>query len=131
MALDVGEKRIGVAMADTAVLIAFPHSTIQVDGTEYATIASLIQNEKIDTVVVGYPRSQSGSQTQQTTAIEAFTMKLKSTGVVCAYQDESVTSIQAEQRLKAQKKPYSKGDIDAMAATIILQDYLEANHGRI
>jgi putative holliday junction resolvase len=43
------------------------------------------------------------------------------------FQDESLTSVIAEQRLVATKKPYSKGDIDATAAALILQDYLEAN----
>ena len=44
------------------------------------------------------------------------------------FQDESLTSVMAEDRLKASGKPYEKGDIDAMAATIILQDYLEIHY---
>ena len=49
--------------------------------------------------------------------------------VKIAFQDESLTSVMAEQRLIAHKKPYSTGDIDSQAAAIILQDYLEVNYG--
>jgi len=123
--LDVGEKRIGVALADDTVRIASPLQTIVVDGTEREVLHALIANRSADTVVVGYPRNQAGEPTAQTRYVEEFiaTLGLPSSHVV--FQDESLTSVLAEQRLKAQGKPYEKGDIDAYAATIILQDYLE------
>lgn len=131
LALDVGEKRIGVALADDQVKIAIPHVTIAVDGTEVGQIENLAALEASQVIVVGYPRNQAGEATAQTQFTQDFVAKLPETlAAKVVYQDESLTSVQAEQRLKSQGQPYTKGDIDKMAASIILQDYLEA-HGRI
>lgn len=128
VALDVGEKRIGVAVADTAVRIAVAYGTIEVDGTEREAIARTMVNEHADTLVIGYPRNQAGEPTAQTAYVEAFRKSLNDIAEYVVFQDESLTSVLAEQRLKSHKKPYSKGDIDAQAAAIILQDYLEIHH---
>ena len=125
VALDVGEKRIGVAVGDSGVRIAVPFLTIDVDGSEIEQIARIVINEKADTVVVGYPRNQSGEATAQTAYVEQFAEKLTDIAPSLVFQDESLTSVLAEQRLQSYKKPYSKGDIDALAATMILQDYME------
>jgi putative Holliday junction resolvase len=126
--LDVGEKRIGVAVADSAVRIAVPFDTVIVDGNEIETIGRILLQEGADTIVIGYPRNQLGEPTAQTAYVEAFAKKLEEFAKTIVFQDESLTSVLAEQRLAAHKKPYSKADIDAQAATIILQDYLEASH---
>lgn len=128
VALDVGEKRIGVAVADTAVRIAVAYDTVEVDGSELEVIARIVIAEQADTLVIGYPRNQAGEPTAQTAFVEAFSENLKDVAEKIIFQDESLTSVLAEQRLKSYKKPYSKGDIDAQAAAIILQDYLEANY---
>lgn len=128
LCLDVGEKRIGVAIADTAVRIAIPFDTIDVDGTELESISELIQKENTDILVIGYPRNQAGESTAQTKFVEEFANKLTDIAPKIVFQDESLTSVIAEQRLVSYKKPYSKGDIDAQAAAIILQDFLEANY---
>jgi putative Holliday junction resolvase len=127
LALDVGEKRIGVAIGDSAVRIAMPLETLETDGLELGRIARLVVGEKIHTVVIGYPRNQSGEPTAQTQYVEAFAEQLHDIAPHIAFQDESLTSVLAEQQLKSYGRPYSKGDIDARAAAIILQDYLE-NH---
>lgn len=129
MSLDVGEKRIGVAVADTGIRIAVPFTTIEVDGSEVAAIAEVAVKERAGTIVVGYPRNQQGEATAQTAFVEAFTEKLADIDARIVFQDESLTSVLAEQRLKAHNRPYSKGDIDAQAAAIILQDYLEQHYG--
>lgn len=127
LALDVGEKRIGVASATTAIRIAVPMGAIQVDGDEVKAIAEMVIREGADTVVIGYPRNQAGEPTAQTAYAEAFADKLKDIAPV-VFQDESLTSVLAEQRLKSYGKPYSKEDIDTQAAVLILQDYLESNY---
>ena len=127
VALDVGTKRIGVAVADSVVPIAIPLVTVEVDGTEIDTIKRIVDDRSAGKVVVGYPRNQSGQATDQTAISEAVGRKIADFAEV-VYQDESLTSIMAEDRLKAAGKPYTKGDIDAAAATIILQDYLEQNY---
>ena len=127
LSLDVGERRIGVAVADTAIRIPVTLETIEVDGSELTAIAKIVTLDNIDTIVVGYPRNQSGEPTAQTTYVLQFAQQLKDMAPV-VFQDESLTSVIAEQQLKADKRPYTKGDIDARAATLILQDYLEIHH---
>ena len=129
IALDVGEKRIGVAVADDSVRIAVPFTTLEVDGNEITAIAELAIREDTDTIVIGYPRNQQGEATAQTDYVEKFARNLEEIGPKLVFQDESLTSVLAEQRLIDQKKSYTKGDIDAQAACIILQDYLEATYG--
>lgn len=125
LALDVGEKRIGVAVAHGDVRIAVPLETIVVDGTEIARIEKLVKIEGVSTLVVGYPRNQSGEATAQTVYVEAFVKRLGNGVPEIVFQDESLTSVLAEEHLNTSKKSYTKGDIDAKAAALILQDYLE------
>jgi len=126
--LDVGEKRIGVAVADTAVRIAVAFETIEVDGTELNKIAEIVLREGAKTLVVGYPRNQQGETTAQTQYVERFAAQLEEVVENIVFQDESLTSVIAENRLIAMKKPYVKGDIDAQAAAIILEDYMETHN---
>lgn len=125
LALDIGQKRIGVALGDDMVKIAVPMETIEVDGNELEAIAKYIAREEADVVVVGYPRNQSGEPTAQTAFVEAVAKQIETFTPKVVFQDESLTSVLAEQRLKALGKPYTKADIDAHAAALILQDYLE------
>lgn len=123
--LDVGEKRIGVAVADTSIRIAVAFDTIEVDGNELAKIAEIVLREGAEMIVVGYPRNQMGETTAQTSYVERFAEGLKDIAREIVFQDESLTSVMAENRLIDMKKPYTKGDIDAQAAAIILEDYME------
>jgi putative Holliday junction resolvase len=71
-----------------------------------------------------------GQVTQQTEAIEAFSEDIRQhINIPISYQDEAVTSRQAEAELQARGRPYKKGDIDALAATYILEDYLTEHPG--
>ena len=132
MSLDVGTKRIGVAKADSNVRIAVPYSAILVDGNEFTKIASLARAWSIDGFVIGLPRNSQGVETAQSAYVRKFAQRLKTVipGAKICFQDESLTSVEAESRLKNRKKGYSKGDIDSEAATIILQDFLEEHAGR-
>lgn len=125
LGLDVGAARIGVALADSAVRIAVPQGYIEVDGNEMTAIAELAISSSTDTIVIGYPRNQSGEPTAQTAYVEEFAKKLRDFDATIVFQDESLTSVMAEQRLVSRRKNYVKGDIDSEAAAIILQDYME------
>ncbi len=126
LALDVGEKKIGVAAADGSVPIAQPLCAVDVDGTELEQIRNMAEEEGAGTVVIGYPRNQSGEPTKQTAATEEFARRLEVViDIPLVFQDESLTSVLAEERLRLAGKPYDKGAIDAMAAALILQDYIE------
>ena len=128
LALDVGEKRIGLALANDEVKIAVPFGWQEnTDNIVQEIIEELIKND-ISTIVVGYPRNQSGEATLQTEYVEKFVSRLAEIDldIDIVYQDESLTSVEAERRLGRVK---DKGEIDAEAASIILQDYLDEKYG--
>lgn len=131
LALDVGSKRIGVAKADTDVKIAVPMMTILVDGTELNEISKLIDEVKPEAVIIGYPRNQAGEATEQTKSVEKFAESVQALDVEIVFRDESLTSVMAEDRLhyKGKNSSVERSEIDAEAAAIILQDYLEENYG--
>ncbi len=126
LSLDYGASRIGVALGDSQIKIAIPQETITNDDRAIDEIVRLAELESIDKIIVGYPRNQSGEPTKQTAEVEAFAQKLRQVFSRVVFQDESVTSVLAEERLKSYGKPYSKADIDAMAAVMILEDFLES-----
>jgi putative Holliday junction resolvase len=81
-------------------------------------------------LVVGLPRNMSGEPTKQTELVRQFVVRrLAGFELPMHFQDESLTSVKAEQELQQRKKPYVKGDVDALAATYILDDYMEDTYG--
>lgn len=131
IALDVGTKRIGVAKADTNTKIAQPDGFIFVNGQEFVEIAKRARTLGTGLFVLGLPRSNEGNETQQSAYVRQFARQLAQTipHAKIRFQDESLTSIEAERRLKMRKKSYDKGEVDAEAAAIILQDFIEQNSG--
>ena len=125
--LDVGTKRIGVAKADSSTKIAVPDGFVNVNGQEFAEIARIARMYSTATFVIGLPRNNSGEETKQSMYARNFArqlaMSIPNTRIY--FEDESLTSVEAERRLKERKKKYQKGEIDAEAASIILQDFLE------
>lgn len=126
LALDVGERRIGLAFGDTAVKLPIPLEAVETERFTAEYLRALIGEKQVDRLLVGLPRNQSGEETAQTRWVRAFVDALGRLPVPVLYQDESLTSVLAEERLKASGRAYSKGDIDSMAASLILSDYLEA-----
>lgn len=122
LALDVGERRVGVAIASIVARLPRPLTTLANTDTIWQEIEQLAANEAVDVVVVGLPRNLSGNDTAQTKYARDFAAKLR--GLTIKFQDEALTSVKAETELKTRGKPYAKGDIDALAATYILEDYL-------
>jgi putative Holliday junction resolvase len=131
VALDVGEKRIGVAIGSFDTKVASPLMTITVDGHEIDQIAKILEDEEVDVVVIGLPRNSKGEETKQTALVRAFGEKLAPVldsfeyPKRLFYQDESLSSVIAEERLKESGANWTKADVDKEAATIILQDFLE------
>lgn len=128
LGLDVGEKRIGVAKVDSSTKIALPVCTLTVDGSEWDEISKLTRLHNTNFIVLGMPRSNEGNETAQSLYVRKFAKTLveKVPGIRVRFQDESLTSVVAEERLKSRKKKYEKGEIDAEAASIILQDFIES-----
>ena len=127
LALDVGDRRVGVALADSQIKIAVPYGYLERSDKIIQQITELMLDHGIDTLVIGYPRNQSGEATKQTESVEQFAEELAEIEIDAdlVFQDESLSSVEAERRLGRVK---DKGEIDAEAASIILQDYLEQNY---
>lgn len=128
LALDVGQVRIGVAIASYVAKIPRPLKTIANSPQIFQDLQNIVKSEDVQVIVVGLPRGLDGQVTDQTKTVEGFIEKLKNTIDLPVYtQDEALTSIKAEEELKASGKPYAKEDIDAFAATYILDDFLREN----
>ena len=123
--LDVGNKRVGIAMANTLARLSSPRITLVRDEKFWSKLDNLISEEMVSVLVVGLPRNLDGEDTAQTLATRDFVAELKEhfSGEI-VMQDEALTSIKAEQELNSRKTQFSKADIDSLAATYILDDYL-------
>lgn len=128
IALDVGDVRIGVARASGLSRLAAPLVTLSQGDTVIDELRQLCRREHAERIVIGLPRGMSGQETAQTAAVRAFGRRVAAEiDLPVSWQDESVTSVQAEAELQHRGKPYRKQDIDALAATYILEDYLREN----
>lgn len=125
IALDIGERRIGVAIGAVQARLASPLQTLQRSESIFDEIAQLAKTQQAVGIVLGLPRGLEGQHTAQTAAVEAFGNALeKMVSVPLYWQDEALTSRQAEAELVARGKPYRKEDIDALSATYILEDFM-------
>jgi putative Holliday junction resolvase len=138
---DVGERRIGVAISDATATLARPvdvliMTTLANGAAQLAADAVTrlgAEDDAIDTIVVGLPRRLDGSPNEMTPRVQAFAADLqKRTGMTVVLQDERLTSREAESRLAVREKDWRarKRRLDAAAAAIILQDYLDTRPGR-
>jgi len=126
-ALDLGTARIGVAIADMQVRLAHPVDTLRNDDSLVQHLREFCDQEHVTQLVIGLPRGLEGQTTPQTEATQTFGSSLaEQLKLPVNWQDEALTSAQAEAELKARGKPYTKEAIDALSATYILEDYLRA-----
>ncbi len=129
--VDPGERRIGVAAADLRIRVALPLTTIDAGDDPAEAVARLAREENAEAVVVGLALSLSGAlgpQGQRAQALaDALARRLDIPVHTC---DERLTSVEARRRLPRGKgKRRSKGDVDALAAAIILQAFLDRQGG--
>jgi putative Holliday junction resolvase len=124
LALDVGERKIGVARANAIARVTEPLVTLPNNDTFAGELDKLIKDLDVSVIVIGLPRGIEGQETAQTQYVRNFITQLN-LPVTLVFQDEALTSVAAERQLKQSGKPYSKEDIDAVAACIILNDYLQ------
>lgn len=130
LALDVGGRRIGVAMSDEQGILAAPLTTLKAEPRAHviAQVVALVREHAVDEVVVGLPLTMSGEIGPQAQVIQAFAQELE-TALERPVQlfDERLTSVVAEQMMLdlGIKPDKRKARIDEVAASIILQDYLD------
>lgn len=125
LALDVGAVRVGVALAAHGLNIARPLATLANDPSLIESLRDLISEHDIKTIVVGLPRGLDSQSTQQTKMAREFSDQLKSQlAINVELQDEALTSVRARESLEQSGKSFKKSDIDAVAASLILSDYM-------
>ena len=126
---DFGERRIGVAVGETSTRIASPLGAIDEPATEprFRAIEGLVREWQPAGFVVGRPRHDDGSEHAVARLAEKFARRLEARfALPVAFIDETLTSAAAEQSLRETRtRPSSKSDVDAMAATLILQSFLD------
>jgi putative Holliday junction resolvase len=130
LGLDVGDKRIGVALSDPEGILASPFTIIDGEDESAAikAIIDIINKQQVGQVVVGLPRSLDGTLGRQAEKVREFTQKLsEQVEIPVEYRDERLTTVMAERlrRVSDGKKTKGKARHDAQAAAIILQGYLD------
>lgn len=123
LAIDYGNKRTGVAIAHVVARLPRPLTTLVNSETLVDDISKLVDQAGVYLVVVGLPRGMDGGYTDQTRAAEKFARELGlELTVPVELVDETLTSVDAEQLLAPHI--YAKGEVDALAASLILERYL-------
>ncbi|PWL73669.1 Holliday junction resolvase RuvX [Candidatus Gastranaerophilales bacterium] len=126
MALDVGTKRIGVALSDFLLMLANGHSCIQRQPESKAIedILKIAGENHVKKIIVGLPINMDGTQGSQAQDCKDFAQKI--TGYEIIFEDERLTSDAAEENLRNKKIDYkkNKGLVDIESACIILEQYL-------
>jgi len=134
--LDLGERRIGIAVSDPTATLARPVKTIRRGTSDEgaadqlcAEIEGLASDDEVGTVVVGLPRKLDGGDNQQTPRVRQMIALLSARlPIPVVTQDERLSSREAEERLALRESDWRKrkARLDAAAAAVILQDYLDA-----
>lgn len=139
--IDYGDKHIGLARGDTDVKLASELGVLVNTGNDdiWPRILNIIKSEQANIVVVGLPRDNEGAETSQTAKCRQFADALRKhladngLKVDVFMQDESLTSVKAEQQLRGERHfdpiMLRNGKLDIRAAVIILSDYLEGYYG--
>ena len=137
LGIDYGARRIGLALSDATATLASPWRLVQRPPSEAETLRVMIKeirtltadDDGLEAVVVGWPRKLDGSPTHQTAIVQTFASALKAQlEIPVILQDERLSSREAESRLATREADWRKrkAKLDAMAAAVILQDYLDS-----
>ena len=141
LGVDFGQRRIGLALSDATATLARPWQTLTAGASPRESamlVASLVKQSRGDDsseagdiamIVVGVPKRLNGTDTDQTQPARDFALALGAgTGLPVEQQDERLSSHEADQRLAVGERDWRrrKAKLDAAAAAVILQDFLDA-----
>ena len=139
MSIDVGTRRIGLAISDVTRTLARPLLTIEVASPDeilprvmHEISKCAAEEDSVSTIVVGLPVRLDGSANEQTSRVAEFIAALKQqASIPIVTADERLSSVEAESRLAIRTKNWRdrKKKLDAAAAAVILQDYLDSGSG--
>lgn len=132
LGIDHGTKRIGLALSDESLTIAFGKEVIENNNRVFKLLLEFVKTNDVSTVVIGYPLNLKGIKTQQTEVVEKFAETLKAklpVTVNIELWDERLTSKMAESFVidsgMKKKKRQDKSNLDLLSAVFILQSYLD------
>ena len=137
LGIDLGTRRVGLALSDSGGLLATPLEVLQRSGTEardHAAIAAVVAELDVEVVVVGLPLSLDGSTGVAAQAAQAEADRLaKALGVPVETHDERLTTVSAERHLRAGqvKGRRRRQVVDMVAAAVLLQSWLDANRNTL
>jgi len=131
LALDVGDKRIGVAISDPSQVLARGLKVIQRGSRQedFVAVARLVEEYEVERVVVGYPRSLDGTAGEQAEKVERYAAGLAEVLTVpVLLWDERFSTVSAERLMREAglRGKRKRERIDAVAAAVILQAYLDS-----
>jgi putative Holliday junction resolvase len=136
--VDYGRKRIGLAISDATAFLARPWQVVKIVDPDPETSAVVIadffprlmnESDGVDGIVVGLPKRLDGTDTDLSADVRVFGKQLEMiTGIEVVFVDERLTSVEAEAQLATREKDWRKRkqQIDAVAAAIVLQDFLDS-----
>ena len=130
MCLDVGDRRIGIALSDPLRMFASPHSVLERVGwgPDVKAIRKIFDESGADKIICGLPRNMDGSIGFQAEKVLSFAEKLREAGLEVVFQDERLSTVSAHQALieGGMRRDGRKGVVDKVAAAVILQQYLDS-----
>lgn len=124
LGIDWGDRRIGLSRANDQLRLAEPLTTLESDDDSIERIKQLVDEEGARIVVVGLPRNLDGEETAQSAEVVEFAQKLEEKLQCSVVMQDETLSTKAGQELAAR---YPQAGRDSLAATVILQDYLDSN----
>ena len=137
LAIDYGEKRVGLALSDPDRMIAVPFELLVRTNlaTDIARIVTIIDEQRVDALVAGKPLHSHGAPSEMVQRVETFvTLIVAQRRLPVHWIDEGYTSIEADEILRLHSRDWRKrkAKVDMVAAQIILRVYLESlpKHGR-
>jgi len=130
--IDLGSKRVGLALSDKMNMIASPYRTLIVKNEQdlLDQLRLIIVDFKVKTIVLGLPLNMNGEDSAQTKKVREFKSVLSIFNLPVKLEDERLSSVSAKRSLVMQdiKTGHNKSEIDKRAAAIILQQFLDKNN---
>jgi len=133
LGLDIGDRRIGVAISDPGGIIATPHSIIERTDSlqDIKAILDIVSENDVEQIIVGIPLSMNGTIGEQAKKVESFAEDLKNNAKVpILFRDERLSTVEARRIMIStkRKKVREKTKDDAFAAAVILREYLDEQY---
>lgn len=132
LGIDFGTTRIGLSLSDPLQIIAQPYDTLKNDGHLITRLAEIVKSEKVSLIVVGMPLNLKGEKGKKALEVDRFVEHLKEkVSAPVIVWDERFTTVMAHQTIqrmgtKKRDRETNKGRVDAMAASLLLQGYLDS-----